>query len=43
MEAEAIRIAAYDKRGQMAEENEQDKKRIKEVAREAEDYVNKLD
>ena len=43
MEAEAIKLAAYDQRGQMAIENEQDKKRVKQVALKAEDYVKKLD
>lgn len=43
MEAEAIKVAAYDKRGQMAQENEEDKKRIKQVAHRAEDYVKRLD
>ena len=43
MEAEAIKMAAYDQRGQMANENEHERKRVKQVAQRADDYVNKLD
>ena len=32
MEAEAIKMAGYDKRGQMAAEAEEDKERIKAIA-----------
>jgi len=42
MEAEAIKMAAYDKRGQMAAESEYDKDLIKDIAKEAEDYAKKL-
>ena len=42
LEAEAIKIASYDQRGQMAQETEEDKTKIKQVAQKAEDYVKKL-